>query len=152
MRVVLDNNIYLEVKEYGNKDHPVILLISGLGQQIVDWPDSLINLLVSKNYRVITFDNRDIGKSITLGKHSFFRLLWNLFFIICFSIPLYTIQNMADDTSNLLIKLNITKAHIIGWSMGGMIAQRLACTYPHLVASLTLLMTSAGMVYICVLA
>ena len=146
MRVVLDNNIYLEVKEYGDKNHPVIIMITGFGQTIVDWPDNLINLLVSKGYRVITFDNRDVGLSETLGKHSFFYFLWNIFFILCFSIPFYSIQDMADDTSNLLIKLNITKAHVIGWSMGGMVAQRLAHTYPHLVESLTLLMTSAGVI------
>lgn len=123
-----------------------VLLTMGLGVQLVAWPDAFMQALLQAGYRVVRYDNRDIGLSShldTLGKPSVpwqvvkHKLGMNL------TQP-YTLQDMANDALGLLDALRIDKAHLIGVSMGGMISQRLAATAPHRVSSLTSIMSSSG--------
>jgi pimeloyl-ACP methyl ester carboxylesterase len=140
------NGISIEVQEHGSPEHPAVLLIMGLGMQLVAWPPTVIEPLVQAGYRVITFDNRDIGLSQHfdhLGKPNIVwasikrKLGWQI-------QSAYTLQDMAHDAIGVLDALNIPKAHIVGVSMGGMIAQRLACAAPERIQSLTCIMSSSG--------
>lgn len=140
------NNINLHVEIGGNPNHPAVLLIMGLGAQMLIWPDSFCEALIRQGYRVIRFDNRDIGLSSKV-RHSGSKL--NTFKLISrFALGLsnqgapYTLYDMAEDTSRLMDALGIEKAHVIGASMGGMIAQILAAYYPEKVKTLGLLFTS----------
>lgn len=147
------NNIDIEVEDTGDlplgldgQARPVVFLIMGLGMQLVAWPPSLVQALVDAGYRVIRHDNRDIGLSQhfdNLGKPN---LIWaGLKHKLGLSItPLYSLHDMALDAVGVLDALNIPKAHIVGVSMGGMIAQRVAIAAPSRVLSLTSIMSSSG--------
>jgi pimeloyl-ACP methyl ester carboxylesterase len=131
---------------HGDPNHPCIMLINGLGAQLIQWPEMLIEGLVNKGLYVVTFDNRDSGLS-----HHYDHLgIPNLIVIInskqeCrnFKLP-YTLKDMADDVVMLMDKLLIQKAHILGISMGGIIAQIFALNNPKRVSSLILLETTSG--------
>ncbi|MCP5296482.1 MAG: alpha/beta fold hydrolase [Zoogloeaceae bacterium] len=118
----------------------------GLGMQLVAWPDAFCQGLVERGFRVIRFDNRDSGLSgkIHLAKKP------NLLLAIAsawLKLPVrapYTLNDMAGDTVGLLDALGIERAHIVGVSMGGMIAQVIAARYPQRVLSLTSIMSSSG--------
>jgi pimeloyl-ACP methyl ester carboxylesterase len=144
--VNIGNNINLHVETGGNPNHPAIVLIMGLGAQLLIWPDSFCEALINQGYRVIRFDNRDIGLSSKIV-HKGPRLN-GLKLMGRFALGLpnqgapYTLFDMAEDTSRLMDALSIDEAHIIGASMGGMIAQILAAYYPEKVDSLSLLFTS----------
>lgn len=123
-----------------------VLLTMGLGLQLVAWPDTFVQALLQAGYRVVRYDNRDIGLSShldMLGKPSMpwqmvkHKLGFNM------SQP-YTLQDMANDALGLLDALGIERAHLIGVSMGGMISQRMAATAPQRVRSLTSIMSSSG--------
>ena len=140
------NGISVEMQEHGNPQHPAVLLIMGLGMQLVAWPPAVIEPLVQAGYRVITFDNRDIGLSQHfdhLGKPNIVwasikrKLGWKI------QSP-YTLQDMARDALGVLDAMNIQQAHIVGASMGGMIAQHVAAIAPKRVLSLTSIMSSSG--------
>ncbi|OTA20543.1 epoxide hydrolase EphB [Xenorhabdus beddingii] len=143
---ITTNHIPIEVEDSGGETRPVVLLIMGLGMQLIDWPDEIVNLLVSAGFRVIRYDNRDAGLSQRfdhLRQRAFFwqKLRFRL------GLPvrtLYSMQDMADDALGILDGLNIPHAHIMGASMGGMIAQRLAATYPERTTSLVSIMSSSG--------
>lgn len=143
------NGIDIELEDSGpggDAGRPVVLLIMGLGMQLVAWPPAVVQLLVDAGYRVIRFDNRDIGLSqhfdhlgtpniVWAGlKH---RLGWRI------KAP-YTLQDMALDSIGVLDALGIAKAHVVGVSMGGMIAQRVTLAAPDRVQSLTSIMSSSG--------
>lgn len=144
------NHISIEVEDSGGETRPAVLLIMGLGMQLIDWPDEIVNLLIASGFRVIRYDNRDAGLSQQfdhLRQSAFFwqKLRFRL------GLPVrtpYSMQNMADDALGVLDALNISQAHIIGASMGGMIAQRLAATYPERVISLVSIMSSSGAHYL----
>jgi pimeloyl-ACP methyl ester carboxylesterase len=140
------NGISIEVQEYGAKEHPAMLLIMGLGMQLVAWPPTVIEPLVHAGYRVITFDNRDIGLSEHFDHLGKPNIVWaSIKRKLGMQIkPPYSLQDMARDTAGVLDALNISKAHIVGVSMGGMIAQRLACAAPERIQSLTCIMSSSG--------
>jgi pimeloyl-ACP methyl ester carboxylesterase len=104
----------------------VILLIAGLGEQLGEWPDNFCSVLTDAGYRVIRYDNRDIGLSEKMSGIN------------------YSLNDMADDAAGLLHALKITQAHVVGMSMGGMIAQILSAEYPDIVDSLCLIMSSSG--------
>jgi pimeloyl-ACP methyl ester carboxylesterase len=108
---------------FGDPGTPPLLLIAGHSAQAVWWRAEFIQLLVDKGYYVIRYDNRDVGRS----QH--------------FAGAAYTIEDMADDAAGLLDGLGIPSAHVVGQSMGGMIAQELALRHPHTVLSLTLMFT-----------
>jgi pimeloyl-ACP methyl ester carboxylesterase len=146
MPSVSSNGINLEYADSGRATDPVILLIMGLGTQLVAWPDSLCDGLVKHGFRVVRFDNRDVGHSTKVGSDDLAHvaeMLGRAFTGKPFDAP-YTLQDMAADTLGLLDALAIERAHIVGISMGGMIAQYIAAEHPHRMNSLTLIMTSSG--------
>ena len=143
---LIANQLRFAYEEFGNVDNPVILLIMGLGTQMIAWPDTFCEDLASRGYRVIRFDNRDIGLSekIKLKKSlSIPKLLLKSRFGMKFDVP-YTLHDMATDTAALLDTLEIKNAHIVGASMGGMIAQLIAAQYPSHCRSLTSIMSTTG--------
>lgn len=146
MPTVKANGIELYYEDNGAKDAPVILLVMGLGTQMIAWPDDFIQGLVKAGYRVIHYDNRDIGLSTNFdGAHSP-SIAWAMF-ATRFGLPLktaYSLTDMADDGMALLDALGIEKAHLVGASMGGMIVQLMAAKYPQRVLSMTSVMSSSG--------
>jgi pimeloyl-ACP methyl ester carboxylesterase len=145
-KVDLGNGIQLHVEVGGKTEDPPILLIMGLGAQMLYWPDFFCKSLIDQGYRVIRYDNRDIGLSSKI-RHKGPRL--NTYKMMGrFSLGLqnhgapYNLFDMADDAALLLERLGIEKAEVIGASMGGMIAQILAAKYADRVNNLGLLFTS----------
>jgi pimeloyl-ACP methyl ester carboxylesterase len=146
MPSISSNGIRLEYAESGDPADPVILLIMGLGTQLVAWPDALCNGLVGLGFRVIRFDNRDVGhstKNQTLDEKEVGALALKALGGKPFKPP-YTLHDMAADALGLLDGLGVAKAHIVGISMGGMIAQIMAAEHADRVLSLTLIMTHSG--------
>jgi len=140
------NGIALEAEVHGSARGEPLLLIMGLGMQLTAWHDGLVAQLVDRGFRVIRFDNRDIGLSQTFDEHALPNLGWQSMKHL-FGLPVaspYTLRDLADDAAGLLAALGIASAHVCGASMGGMIAQRLAAQHPKRVKSLTLIMTTSG--------
>ncbi|MBE8215159.1 MAG: alpha/beta fold hydrolase [Endozoicomonadaceae bacterium] len=130
---------------YGEPDAPVILLISGLGHQMFSWSDEFCHKLVDAGFRVLRFDNRDVGLSSELNKFtpSIIRLLMSRFFNTSVSVP-YRLEDMVEDSVGLLNQLQIGRVHIVGFEMGGWIAQRIAIQYPERILSMTNISSSIG--------
>jgi pimeloyl-ACP methyl ester carboxylesterase len=140
------NGIDLCYEIFGDADAEPMLLIMGLGAQMVLWDDEFCRQLAACGFRVIRFDNRDIGKSSQLsgGKRlTPLELLKLRFLKIPVAAP-YKIQDMAKDAIGLLDALGIKSAHLVGLSMGGMIAQEIAISFPQRVRSLTSIMSTTG--------
>jgi pimeloyl-ACP methyl ester carboxylesterase len=140
------NGIKLAYDVQGHPQGEPILLIAGLGLQLVSWPDAFCKGLVAQGFRVIRFDNRDSGLSTKLEQFGKPNLHLAVFKTL-FHMPLfsgYTLYDMAKDAIGLLDALGIEKAHVVGASMGGMIAQILAARYPHRVQTLTSIMSTSG--------
>jgi pimeloyl-ACP methyl ester carboxylesterase len=140
------NGIAIEVEQHGAPEHPAVLLIMGLGMQLIAWPPTVIEPLVKAGYRVITFDNRDIGLSQHFDHAGAPNLVWAALkkkLGLKIQAP-YNLQDMARDALGVLDALKIEKAHIVGASMGGMIAQHLAALAPERMLSLTSIMSSSG--------
>ena len=140
------NGIQIEVEDTGGEGRPVILLIMGLGMQLIAWPDAFVQALADAGFRVVRYDNRDIGLSQTFDEAGTGNLVWQS---VRQRIGLavrsaYTLQDMANDGLGVLDALGIRRAHVVGASMGGMIAQRLAATAPQRMASLVSIMSSSG--------
>lgn len=140
------NGIDIEVEDTGGAGRPAMLLIMGLGMQLVAWPDSLVRWLVDAGYRVVRHDNRDAGLSQGFDELGTGNLLWQgLRYRLGLQVrSAYTLQDMAEDSLGVLDALGIRRAHVMGASMGGMIAQRVAVTSPERVASLLSVMSSSG--------
>ncbi|QDZ07071.1 alpha/beta fold hydrolase [Sphingomonas panacisoli] len=140
------NGIELEYEDYGAKDAPPVLLIMGLGAQLTLWPMPMVDELVARGYRVIRYDNRDIGLSTKLDDEPAPAITAIVTALMMGSKPdvPYLLSDMADDAVGLLDALDIDKAHIMGASMGGMIAQMVAALYPTRVLSLTSIMSTTG--------
>ncbi len=147
---LLANGIQIEVADTepagAPSGRPVVLLIMGLGMQLIAWPPALVDGLVAAGYRVVRFDNRDIGLS-----HHFDHLGVPNVLLASLKLklglqpsPPYRLQDMAADAIGVLDALGIAKAHVLGVSMGGMIAQRVALAAPQRVASLISVMSSSG--------
>ncbi len=140
------NGISLEYETLGNPDHPVILLIMGLGMNLMGWPDPFCERLAAKGFYVVRFDNRDAGLS-TMFDESRVPNLFAAYLKFLVHVPLaapYLIDDMAADTAGLLDTLGVGRAHLVGASMGGMIAQNLAARHPARVLSLTSMMSTTG--------
>src|SRR5205809_3697653 len=123
-----------------------MLLIMGLGAQMIHWDDDFCRQLAARGFRVIRFDNRDIGKSsrLTGGKRlTPLELLKLRFLKIPVAAP-YKLSDMAEDVIGLMDALGIKSAHLVGASMGGMIAQEIAISFPQRVRSLTSIMSTTG--------
>ena len=140
------NGIDLCYEIFGKDDAEPMLLIMGLGAQMIHWDDEFYRQLAARGFRVIRFDNRDIGKSskLTGGKPlKPLELLKLRFLRIPVEAP-YRLRDMAEDTIGLMDALGIKSAHLVGASMGGMIAQEVAISFPQRVRSLTSIMSTTG--------
>jgi len=140
------NGIQLEVEDHGSPAGEPLLLVMGLGMQLLGWHDDLVALLVARGFRVIRFDNRDIGLSQRFDHLGVPNLaLDSLRHVIGFRVKSpYRLADMAADAVGILDALGIASAHVCGASMGWMIAQHMATNAPARVKSLTLMMTSSG--------
>lgn len=146
MSRVRANGIELEVDARGGADRPAILLIMGLGLGLAAWPDAFVDGLVARGFRVVRFDNRDCGRSTYIDAEpppAVTPLMLRAFFGWPVPAP-YTLDDMAADTAGLLDALTIERAHVVGASLGGMVAQRLAIGWPQRVASLVPIMSTSG--------
>lgn len=132
--------------DVGNPDDEAIVLIMGYAQQLGYWSDEFVTDLVAGGYRVILFDNRDVGLSSKLDHLKPPRLLWQgLRHRLGLGVQSpYTLEDMADDVQGLMDHLNICKAHIVGASMGGLIAQIFASSYPDRAHSMISIMSTSG--------
>ena len=140
------NGIDLCYEIFGAADAEPMLLIMGLGAQMILWDDDFCRQLAARGFRVIRFDNRDIGMSgkLTGGKRlGPLELLKLRFLNIPVAAP-YRLHDMALDVIGLLDALGIKSAHLVGASMGGMIAQEVAISFPQRVRSLTSIMSTTG--------
>lgn len=145
MAQVQANGITLEYEQHGDGDGEPLLLVMGLGGQLTDWPDGFIQSLVGAGFQVIVFDNRDLGLSTEFDWEPPNPLKAVLKSLIRRPIEAdYTIVDMAADAAGLLDALGIETAHVVGMSMGGMIAQQLTIDFPGKVRSLTSIMSNPG--------
>src|SRR6266436_7397538 len=145
-RIARANGIELCYEIFGDAGAEPMLLIMGLGAQMIHWDDEFCRQLAARGFRVIRFDNRDIGKSsrMTGGKRlGAVELLKLRFLKIPVAAP-YRLIDMAKDTIGLMDVLGIKSAHLVGASMGGMIAQEVAISFPQRVRSLTSIMSTTG--------
>jgi pimeloyl-ACP methyl ester carboxylesterase len=145
-QTVRANGIDICYEIFGDPDAEPMVLIMGLGAQMIHWDDDFCRQLAARGFRVIRFDNRDIGKSGKLsgGKRlSPVELLKLRFLKIPVAAP-YKLNDMAQDVIGLMDALKIRTAHLVGASMGGMIAQEIAITFPERVRSLTSIMSTTG--------
>ncbi|MBU3846447.1 MAG: alpha/beta fold hydrolase [Candidatus Acinetobacter avistercoris] len=145
-KVDLGNGIQLHVEIGGDEAHPSILLIMGLGAQLLFWPDFFCKSLIDQGFRVIRFDNRDIGLSSKVRykgpRLNTLKLMSRFAFGLGNQGSPYDLYDMADDVALLIDRMGLEKTHIIGASMGGMIAQILAAKYPEKIEKMGLLFTS----------
>ena len=145
MLMMQANGVSLCYEAAGDPAGTPIVLIMGLGMQLVDWPDEFVEGLADQGFYVVRFDNRDSGLSSKLDHLGRPNLVW-LWMKSMLHLPLagpYSLEDMVDDTLGLMDGLGLRKAHIVGVSMGGMIAQLLAATHPERVLSLTSIMSSS---------
>ena len=122
------NGVRLEIEDHGSPSGEPLLLIMGLGMQLLGWPADFVAMLVARGFRVIRFDNRDIGLSQSFDADGVPNLaLDSLRYAFGFRVKSsYTLADMAADGVGILDALGIARAHVCGASMGGMIAQHLA--------------------------
>jgi len=136
----------LEVEDYGAADRGTIILVMGLGTQLIAWPMEFVQALVAAGYRVIRYDNRDVGLSSkfeSFGTPDATSVTLRRLLRLPIRAP-YTLHDMAQDAVGLMDALRIERAHIVGASMGGMIAQLLAARHSGRLCSLTTIMSSPG--------
>ena len=146
MPQVTANGINIEYESFGSSSDPTLLLIMGLGMQLIAWPEPFCRELASEGFHVIRYDNRDTGFSTKFEGASapgLPALLIRSLLRLRIRVP-YTLYDMAEDATGLLDALDIPSAHIVGASMGGMIAQNLAAHFPERLRSLTSIMSTSG--------
>lgn len=124
-KTVRANGVEICTEDFGDSSSPTLLLIMGATASMLWWPDDLCRRLAGDGRHVIRYDNRDTGRSITYAPGR----------------PEYSMEDLADDAAGVLEAWQVDRAHIVGMSLGGMIAQLLALQHPDRVASLTLMMT-----------
>ncbi|MDC1007493.1 alpha/beta hydrolase [Gammaproteobacteria bacterium] len=147
---ISNNGVDIAYRVYGSENNEPILLVQGLGGQLINWPEHLIDFLIENNYRPIVFDNRDTGLSsrftddrFTEGNRS--KTINSTYLKYYLRLPInppYTLDDMATDAIKILDKLNIDKAHLLGISMGGMIAQIIAANHSDRINTFTLIASS----------
>ena len=148
----LNKDIEIYYRDYGPIDAEPILLVQGLGGQLVNWPQHLIEFLIENNFRPIVFDNRDTGLSTRINSDSFSdekrsNTIVGSYIRYYLRLPIeseYTIDDMANDAIAVLDELDISQAHILGISMGGMIAQIVASTHSDRTKTFTLIASTAS--------
>jgi pimeloyl-ACP methyl ester carboxylesterase len=146
MPQVRANGINLEFESFGRESDPTILLVMGFTAQLTMWPESLCNGLAAKGFRVIRYDNRDIGKSTHLME-AVVPDTGALMAAAAAGAPMktpYVLDDMAADAAGLLDAVGVERAHIVGASMGGMIAQLVAANHAAKTKSLVSIMSTTG--------
>jgi pimeloyl-ACP methyl ester carboxylesterase len=136
------HGIDIEYETFGNAGAPPMVLVMGFSQQLVGWDDSFCGQLAERGFHVVRFDNRDIGLSTKFDSSPVPRIRAILSGDT--STVAYSIEDMADDTAGLIEELGLGSAHVVGTSMGGMIAQSLAIAHPTRLRSLTSIMSTTG--------
>ena len=140
------NGIEIHYEEHGDPAHPAMLLIMGFGAQLTLWPDELVDDLVARGFRVIRYDNRDVGLSQKLDgvkAPGIVKMTLLSKLGLTPKVP-YTLADMAEDGIGLLDAMGIDRAHIVGASMGGMIAQHMVAKYPERCLSYTQVFSTTG--------
>ena len=145
-RAPLTGGIELEYETFGSPESPATLLVMGLGAQLIAWPEPFCRQLAEHGRFVIRFDNRDVGLSTKIDDHTVD--LGELFEAVIAGTALpeipYSLSDMATDAIGLLDHLGIDRAHVVGASLGGMIAQTLAIEHPDRLISVTSIMSTVG--------
>ncbi len=137
----LGDGVTLCYETFGTEGDPPLLLVMGLGTQMIAWPEPFCRALAARGFHVIRFDNRDVGRSSWMRGRppSLVELLRRRV-----ENPPYTLSDLAGDAAGLIDALDLHSVHVVGASMGGMIAQLLASEHPDLVRSLTSIMSNTG--------
>jgi len=141
-RVARSNGIELAYQEMGDPDGEPLLLVMGLGTQMLAWDEAFCGLLAERGFRVVRFDNRDIGRSTKIESAGAPRRV-DMMLGRRRSAP-YLLSDMAADTTGLMDHLGIDSAHVVGASMGGMIAQTVAIEHPGRLRSMVSIMSNTG--------
>ena len=150
--IALNGNLEIYYRDYGPKDAEPILLVQGIGGQLINWPEHLIDFLLDNNFRPIVYDNRDTGLSSRIPSDSFSdakrdNTIVKNYIRYYLRLPIksdYTLDDMAVDGISVLDKLDISEAHILGISMGGMIAQIIVSSHPERTKTFTLISSTAS--------
>lgn len=151
----IGDNIKLCVEAGGNPNNPPLLMVMGLGSQMIFWPDDFIKRLIDAGFFIIRFDNRDIGLSSKIRIEGLPRVS-QLKMMLRLQTGLsnkaaqvaYNLTDMAEDTVRLIKALNLKSTHLLGASMGGMIAQIVAARYPSLVDKMVLMFTTTNRAFL----
>ena len=146
MPVTSTNGIEIAYDDRGNRSDPAVVLVMGLATQMIAWPEAFCDDLAARGFRVVRFDNRDVGLSTKFDSAPSVdpgAVLQRLMAGEKLNLP-YDLTDMAGDTVGLMDCLAIETAHVVGASMGGMIAQFVAAKYPTRVRSLVSIMSSSG--------
>ena len=144
--IVNVNGVDIAYQLHGNSLHPTLLLIHGLSTPLTGWPRAMVDSLVSANFQVLLLDNRDIGCSQQLDHMPIPNMGWiitKLKLGLSIKTP-YQLEDMMQDVIALLDTLNLAEVHVVGASMGGMIAQLIAIHHPHRVKTLSSIMSTTG--------
>ena len=150
--VARNNNLEIYYRDYGPAEGDPILLVQGIGGQLINWPQHLIEFLIDNNFRPIVFDNRDTGlssrvESNLFDKENINKTIIRNYIRYYLRLPIkseYTIDDMATDAISVLDELQIEKSHVLGISMGGMISQIIVSSYPDRVKTFTLIASTAS--------
>ena len=150
--IALNGDLEIYYRDYGPKDAEPILLVQGIGGQLINWPEHLIDFLLENNFRPIVYDNRDTGLSSRIPSDSFSdakrdNTIVKNYIRYYLRLPIksdYTLDDMAVDGISVLDKLDISEAHILGISMGGMIAQIIVSSNPERTKTFTLISSTAS--------
>jgi pimeloyl-ACP methyl ester carboxylesterase len=140
------NGIQLCWESFGDLSHPAVILVMGMGAQMTGWDDEFCEQLALRGFRVIRFDNRDVGRSTWLdaaGMPDVTRAMTRAWLRLPVTAP-YLLDDMARDVVNLMNALGIPRAHVVGASMGGAIAQVMAIRHPERMLSMTSIMSTTG--------
>ncbi len=142
----LSNGIEIEFETFGDAGDPPLLLVMGLGAQLVSWDIELCESLVDRGFYVIRFDNRDVGLSTKVPVDENLDVMAEMMKALAGEAPAapYRLADMAADAVGLLDHLGIDRAHLVGASMGGMIVQQVAVDHPERLLSLTSIMSTTG--------
>ena len=138
----LESGVELAYEAFGEPEDPLMLLVMGLGVQMLGWDTRFCRELTKRGFRVVRFDNRDVGHSTKFEDAGVPNLLAAIGGDT--SSAAYTLEDMAEDTAGLIEHLGGAPAHLVGASLGGMVAQTVAASRPDLVASITSIMSTTG--------
>ncbi len=146
MPLIQANGLTLAYETRGDPSDPPALLVMGLGAQLTFWPDAFVDALAARGFHVVLFDNRDAGLSTALDRFGVPSLRLAVLRHML-RMPLkaaYSLDDMARDTAGLIDALGLARVHLVGASMGGMIAQNVAAMFPEKIATLVSIMSTTG--------